>query len=144
MSRISNENYPSALADPIQIRSGVRQSPGFRMIWVFQQLPQCRVPCLEDLLNFVQIYLLIPVTSCPASPLMLQNSIELDVLSNSGYTSNHAACGSPPGISGVEEVGELWILFDVLCRNTHHVIIDSAEELPFVWVKGSADSRVDS
>ena len=37
MSRISSESYPSALADSIQIRSGVSQSPDFRMICVFQQ-----------------------------------------------------------------------------------------------------------
>jgi hypothetical protein len=95
--------------------------------------------------NLVQIYRLIPVT-LPSSFTAHVTRFHriLDVLSDSGYTSNHAACGSPPGISGVEEVGELRILFDVLCRNFHHVIVDSAEELPFVRVKDSAESRVDS
>jgi hypothetical protein len=78
------------------------------MIWVFQQLPQRGIPYLEDLSNFVKIYLLIPVT-LPSSFTAHVTKFHgiLDVLFNSGCISNHATRGSPPGISGIEEVSEL-------------------------------------
>jgi hypothetical protein len=95
----------------VGIRSRARQSPDLRMAWLFQQHPQCRMPRPKHSSDFIHISLVAPVTLTSGFAAHVANLHRIsDILANSIYPGNHAACRSPPGTGCVEQAGEARIL----------------------------------